>query len=124
MILQWQSPQTWRMALGDQKLFLSQFPSLAGAFRSLSGQKDAGLNEIWAFVKTRNYELTPDPAAFRAAVAAFAVLLIEQHNQRLVLGGIFSKKILVRSKGLSRNLLELFYRCVFEDSALNSRDVT
>ena len=106
--------KVFRRALGDPAEFLHNVSALALDFRAASHVYDPGLGEIRKFVADRNYQLTNDPKAFRASVAAFAVCLVNQHAQNLVLRGIFRKRIVVHSKRFSCDLLELFYRCVFE----------
>lgn len=111
---------TWTIALGDPELFLANLHGLAQEFKSMAGVQRCGLEEIRAFVKSRNFELTNEPEVFRATVAAFAAMLINDHSQQLRIRGLLSKKLFIESAGFKCDLLELFHRCVFEGMDLLS----
>jgi len=105
---------SWTKAFGDPRVFLGDIPTLSRRFKTLAKVERSELAEIREFVKSRNYEITKDPEALRAVVAAFSVLLTERFGQRLRVRGVVRKKIIVESKGFTCELLDLFYRCVFE----------
>jgi hypothetical protein len=99
--------------LGDPELFVAEIPALAMELRKILGLEFPELKDIRAAVKARNYEITGDKI-FRPLLGAFAVLLIDWYGQRVVVRGWFRKRVMVESKGVRCEFLDLFYRCVFE----------
>jgi hypothetical protein len=106
--------KVFRRTLGSPTEFLQDMPALASKFRSLSATEDPDLKVIRRFVAEKQHHLTQDREAFRCTVAAFGELLAGRHGQNLLLTGVFIKKVVVQSGSFHCDLLELFYRCVYE----------
>lgn len=105
---------TWRAILGPPKSFLAQVPQLASRFVQRAGAASCDLASIRAFVRSRNYEITNEPEVFREVLAAFVCVLIDFYALDVRIGGILRKRIEIVNTHYRGELLDLFYRCVFE----------
>jgi hypothetical protein len=106
--------KTWEMALGDPQKFLDELTLNGARFSSMMRVEHYDLQVIRNFVESRKHEIANDPEVFRAVVAAFGIVLIDYYAQKLRVRGLFKKRIRVESKRFGCELLDLFYRCVFE----------
>lgn len=112
--------KSWNDAFGDPETFLKNISSLANNFKRLANVEHFGLDQIRGFVESRNFQLTNDPEALRSVVAAFSTLLLQITGVELRLRGFFRKTVVVRSCGFNGELLDVFYRCVFEGVDLDA----
>ena|ERR1041384_4389760 len=102
------------LALGDPGKFLDDIPALASKFNGFAGEPGTDVSRIRKFIELRNYVLSDDPDILRSTLAAFCLLLTERYGQHLRLKGIFRKRIVVESRSFCCDLIDLFYRCMFE----------
>ena len=104
----------WKENLGDPGEFLAQAQRLAVKFQQNTKATGCDLAAIRSFVKSRNYEISDDLEVFREIVAAFVCVLRDYYAQEVKVAGILKKRIEVVGPGYRGELLDLFYRCVFE----------
>lgn len=104
----------WNEMLGAPGEFLAQVQQLAARFQQRAKTTGCDLPAIRAFVKARNYEISDDPDVLRETVAAFVCVLRDYYAQDIKVAGILKRRIEVVSLGYRGELLDLFYRCVFE----------
>jgi hypothetical protein len=64
--------------------------------------------------QTGSYEISDDADVFRETVAAFVCVLRDYYAQDVKVAGILKKRIEAVGPGYRGELLDLFYRCVFE----------
>ena len=62
----------------------------------------------------QNHALSDDPELFREVVAAFVCVLRDYYAQDVKVAWILKRRIEVTGTGYRGELLDLFYRCVFE----------
>jgi len=104
----------WYELLGDLAQFLEQAPQLARRFQDRVKATRCDLAAIRAFVKSTDYVISDDPDLFREVVGAFVCVLKDYYAGDIKVRGILKKRIVVLGPGYCGDLLDLFYRCVFE----------
>ena len=103
-----------REILGVPGEFLAEVQKLASQFQQRVNTTRCDLATIRSFVKSKNYEISDDPETFRETVAAFVCVLRDYYAQEVKVAGVLKKRLEVTGPGYQGELLDLFYRCVFE----------
>jgi len=104
----------WSENLGVPGEFLAGAQRRAAQFQQRAKTTGCDLAAIRRFVKSKNYEIGDDPELFREIVAAFVCVLKDYYAQDVKVAGILKRRIEVTGPGYRGELLDLFYRCVFE----------
>jgi hypothetical protein len=104
----------FKRALGDPHEFLRELPQHADHLAKYLKVDHLEMRHIRKAVLAHKPDITLLPEFMRFAMAGFAVVLINRYGQKLCIRGFFKKTIVVESKSLRCDFLDLFYRCVHE----------
>ena len=110
----------WNENLGVPDEFLAQVQQLAEDFKRRTKSSNCDLTTIRDFVKSRDYEISDDPRIFREILGTFVCVVRDYYAQDVRAKGLFKKRIEVAGPGYRGELLDLFYRCVFEGLDLSN----